>query len=137
MIASGVWAGTSIPNIVSDSWLGKPASAKVGTSGSAGARFGVVTASARSIPSLTCGTAGVSAVKAIKYAGKVRCRNPNSRIRDDKSAPVVTLRPELNSNLSSLGRILDGVFERVAEHLPEPEAVASDFNWLDIFHDQA
>src|SRR5262249_22580765 len=62
---AGVCAGTRIPNIVSDSWSGKPASAKVGTSGSAGERFGVVTASPRSHPSLTCGTAGVSAVKAM------------------------------------------------------------------------
>src|SRR5262249_31280414 len=78
----------------------------------------------------------VYAVKAIKDAGKLRCRNPYSRIRDGKSALLIPLRAELNSDLSSFGCVLDGVFERVAEHLPEPEAVTSDFNWLDIFHDQ-
>ena len=64
-MGGGVWAGTATPDIVSNSWPGRPASAIVITSGSAGERFGVVTANARNFPSLTCGTAGVSTVKAI------------------------------------------------------------------------
>src|SRR5690349_2657897 len=44
---------------------GYPASVMLGTSGSAGDRILLVTASARSLPSLMCGTAGGSDVNAI------------------------------------------------------------------------
>ena len=45
--------------------LGTPASAMVGTSGSAPTRFSAITASARTLPSLAAVIAGGSAVKAI------------------------------------------------------------------------
>src|SRR5262245_35990103 len=65
VIGSGVPVGASNPCIVSDSWSGKPASASVGASGSAGDRVPVVTASARNLPSCTCGTTGVSTTNAM------------------------------------------------------------------------
>src|SRR5262245_54935516 len=65
-MALGVPAGTRTPCMVSASCSGRPASAKVGTSGKSGDRFGVVTANARSLPSLTCGTTGVTTVKAMR-----------------------------------------------------------------------
>jgi hypothetical protein len=51
--------------MVSESWPGSPASAIVGTSGRAGERLALVTASARNMPSFTWGAAGGRAVKAI------------------------------------------------------------------------
>ena len=54
-IAFGVPFGAKMPWMVSDSWPLMPASAMVGTSGSAFERFLVVTASARSLPvSMSC-----------------------------------------------------------------------------------
>jgi hypothetical protein len=43
--------------MISDSWSGAPASASVGTSGSAGERRAAVTASARTVPCLMCAAA--------------------------------------------------------------------------------
>src|SRR5258706_14823191 len=55
----GVPAGARIPYQVVTSKFGSPASAAVGTSGSAGARCGATRARARSFPALMCGaTAG-------------------------------------------------------------------------------
>src|SRR4029453_15257097 len=51
-------AGASTPNHDEASKPGNPASATVGTSGSAGARVLEVTASARSLPALICGSDG-------------------------------------------------------------------------------
>src|SRR5690348_5607633 len=52
----GVPLGTNTPCMVSDSWPVMPASAMVGTSGSALERFLVVTASALSLPVwISCG----------------------------------------------------------------------------------
>ena len=53
----GVPAGNTQPCSPSDSIL-NPASAIVGTSGSEGERFAVVTASARTLPLRICGIAG-------------------------------------------------------------------------------
>src|SRR4051794_29171223 len=50
--------GTRMPCGVSPSWSGTPASAMVGTSGTATLRLALVTASARILPSLICGAAG-------------------------------------------------------------------------------
>src|SRR5262245_18251533 len=61
----GVAAGTTMPVSVSPSWPGMPASAAVCTSGSAGTRWALSTASARSFPSLMLVMAGGSAVNAI------------------------------------------------------------------------
>ena len=49
----------------SDSWPGAPASANVGTSGNSGAREPLVTASARSLPSLMSAAADGKALNAI------------------------------------------------------------------------
>ena len=57
MIAFGVAAGATTPMINSASRLLKPLSVMVGTSGTIGERFALVTASARSLPALTCWTA--------------------------------------------------------------------------------
>src|SRR6266699_2639308 len=65
MISLGVRAGTITANHASPSMSGYPASAIVGTSGSACNRVLLATASARSLPSLTCGTTGGGVVKAI------------------------------------------------------------------------
>src|SRR4029453_17843883 len=51
-------AGASTPNHDEASKPGRPASATVGTSGSAGARVADVTASGRSFPALICGSDG-------------------------------------------------------------------------------
>src|SRR5262245_46621289 len=58
MMSRDVPAGTNTPIHASPLMSGKPASAKVGTSGSAGERVLPDTASARSLPSLTNGAAG-------------------------------------------------------------------------------
>src|SRR5258708_38463390 len=63
MISFGVPAGTSTPSKVSASWPGNPASAIVGTSGSAEERSALKTASPRRLPSLVCGTAGARTAK--------------------------------------------------------------------------
>ena len=60
-MAFGVPAGANIPNQAICSAAGSPASATVGTSGSAGMRFGVVTAITRTRPSFTIGTAAGAA----------------------------------------------------------------------------
>ena len=60
-MAFGVPAGANIANQAICSAAGSPASATVGTSGSAGMRFGVVTAIARTRPSFTIGTAAGAA----------------------------------------------------------------------------
>ena len=65
MISFGVPAGATMPVSVSLSSPGTPASAMVGTSGSAGERWALITASARSLPSLMVLMAGGSAVNAI------------------------------------------------------------------------
>jgi hypothetical protein len=57
-MAAGVPAGARTPNHDYASYPGSPASAIVGTSGSAGARARDVTASARSLPALICGSDG-------------------------------------------------------------------------------
>ncbi len=51
-IACGVFAGTTKPYHACDSYPGTPASATVGSCGRSFERRGVVTASARSLPSL-------------------------------------------------------------------------------------
>jgi len=53
----GVPAGTTTPCMNAASRPDTPASAKVGTSGSRDDRFPLVTASARNLPAVTCGTA--------------------------------------------------------------------------------
>ena len=58
MTAAGVVAGASKPNQESDSYLGNPASANVGTSGSNCVRFASATASALSFPDLIGPMAG-------------------------------------------------------------------------------
>src|SRR4051794_11710042 len=65
IISFGVPAGTMNANHPSPSISGYPASAIVGTSGSAGDRLGLVTAKPRSLPSFIWGTAGGSDVNAI------------------------------------------------------------------------
>src|SRR5215472_1825930 len=65
MMSLGVPAGANRPLMVSASWSGTPASAMVGTSGSAAERFAAVTASARRLPSLMLAIAGGNAVNAI------------------------------------------------------------------------
>src|SRR5438477_1709844 len=65
MISGGVPAGTSRPVRVSDSRSGTPASIAFGTSGMAGWRLAVSTASARNVPSLMLPIEGGSAVSAI------------------------------------------------------------------------
>ena len=62
MMSFGVPAGASTPCMVSDSWPSTPASAMVGTSGSAGERLVEVTASPRRLPPVTCGAVGGKAV---------------------------------------------------------------------------
>ena len=57
-ISLGVAAGARIPNHATVSYPGNPDSATVGTSGNRGERLRVVTASARSLPAFTKGTAG-------------------------------------------------------------------------------
>jgi hypothetical protein len=64
-MSSGVPAGASKPLMVSASWSGMPASAMVGTSGSAAERLAAVTARPRKLPSLMLAIAGGSAVNAI------------------------------------------------------------------------
>ena len=64
-IGFGVPAGATSPFKSSDSWPGKPDSVVVGTSGKSGERLALVTASARSLPSLIRAAAGGSAMKAI------------------------------------------------------------------------
>src|SRR5580704_970391 len=64
MISCGVPIGTTTPVSVSDSWSGTPASAMVGTSGSAADRLTLSTASPRNLPSRMLAMAGGSAVKA-------------------------------------------------------------------------
>src|SRR6266403_663556 len=64
IISFGVPAGTSTPSKVSASWPGNPASAIVGTSGSAEERSALKTASPRRLPSLMCDTAGARTTKA-------------------------------------------------------------------------
>ena len=64
MMAAGVPAGASRPYQASSVNPGFIASAMVGTSGNCALRFGPVTASARSLPALTCGSAICSAGKA-------------------------------------------------------------------------
>ena len=61
----GVAAGASTPNQVPMSKPFRPASSSVGTSGSADERLAVVTASARSLPALMCGSTGVIVSKDI------------------------------------------------------------------------
>ena len=61
----GVPAGATMPWKKSDSCPGAPASAKVGTSGNSGARSPLVTASARSLPSLISAAAEGKALNAI------------------------------------------------------------------------
>src|SRR5258708_4748059 len=61
MMSFGVPIGTTTAAQVAPSTSGKPASAMVGVSGSACARVFDATASARSLPSLTIGTAGAIA----------------------------------------------------------------------------
>ena len=61
--AAGVPAGTNTPHHGSIAMSGKPASIKVGTSGSARVRFDPVTARARTRPSLTCPTAQLVSVE--------------------------------------------------------------------------
>lgn len=58
MISAGAPAGTTTTNHDSPATSGYPASVMVGTSGKACDRDLVVTASARSVPSRTMGTAG-------------------------------------------------------------------------------
>jgi hypothetical protein len=64
MISRGVPAGAQIPCGASCSWSGTPLSAIVGTSGRIEIRFPLVTASARSSPSLICAAAAGNAEKA-------------------------------------------------------------------------
>ncbi|MNS52612.1 hypothetical protein D3C72_853330 [compost metagenome] len=59
----GVAAGARMPNHVPISKPFRPASSMVGTSGSTLERLAVVTASARSLPALMCGSTGVSVSK--------------------------------------------------------------------------
>ena len=56
MIGSGVPAGAAMPSHPMYSKPGRPDSATVGISGSASSRVGLVTASARILPALTCGS---------------------------------------------------------------------------------
>ena len=63
-MACGVPAGATMPVSVSASWSGTPASAMVGTSGSAATRSFAITASARTLPSFAAVIAGGSAVNA-------------------------------------------------------------------------
>src|SRR6516165_8175856 len=65
MISFGVPAGATIPVSVSLSRSGTPASPLVGTSGNAGERLLLSTASPRSLPSLILDMAGGNAVKAM------------------------------------------------------------------------
>ena len=65
MMPVGVPAGATMPVNVSLSRSGTPASVLVGTSGNAGERLTLSTASARNFPSLTLDMAGGSAVNAI------------------------------------------------------------------------
>src|SRR5450432_3964037 len=57
-ISFGVAAGARMPNQATVSYPGKPDSCTVGTSGSSGERVRVVTASGRSLPAFTSGSAG-------------------------------------------------------------------------------
>src|SRR3979409_1577064 len=65
MTSLGAPFGTRMPCGVSPSWSGTPASAIVGTSGTATLRLALVTASARILPSLIWGAAGGIEEKAI------------------------------------------------------------------------
>src|SRR5688572_27321756 len=56
MTCGGVAAGASTPYHVVNEYPGTPASATVGTSGTTDERFALVTASARTLPDLMCGT---------------------------------------------------------------------------------
>ena len=58
-ISCGSAAGPKMPYHEVTSKPGSPVSATVGTSGSAGERVAVVTASGRSLPALMCGSTGV------------------------------------------------------------------------------
>ena len=61
---SGVPAGTKTANQAVTSTFGRPASVKVGTSGSCGSRCAEVTPSARILPPLTCAAAKAVLTKA-------------------------------------------------------------------------
>src|SRR5262245_13213316 len=65
MTSRGVPAGTTTPCQLSPAMPGKPASAVVGTSGSDRERALLVTASPRSLPSITCCAAGDGEAKEI------------------------------------------------------------------------
>src|SRR5262245_24404450 len=65
IISLGVRAGTSTPTQPSPSTSGQPASAMVGASGSPRDRLLLRIASARNLPSLTCGSADATAPKEI------------------------------------------------------------------------
>src|SRR5215470_1732337 len=65
MMSFGVPAGTRTPTQLSPSISPWPASVMVGTSGRLGERVLLVTASARNLPALICGTAGVRALNPI------------------------------------------------------------------------
>src|SRR4029453_15057341 len=65
MMSLGVPAGATMPVRVSLSRSGMPASALVGTSGSAGERLALSTASPRNLPSLILAMAGGSAGSAL------------------------------------------------------------------------
>lgn len=80
-VSGGVPAGASTPNQVPMSKPFKPASSSVGTSGSAPERLPVVTASARSLPALMCGSTGVTVSKLIRIC-------PPSRSDDSGPLPL-------------------------------------------------
>ena len=61
-IGGGVPAGATRPITSSVSWPARPLSAMVGTSGAMGERCALVTANARSVPSLMKGVAGGSPI---------------------------------------------------------------------------
>src|SRR5215831_11023269 len=68
VISLGVPAGASSASQSSHSMSPWPASAMVGTSGSTSIRLPLITASARSLPSLTCGAAVAALVKPMGVA---------------------------------------------------------------------
>ena len=90
--AFGVFTGTKKPVHTVDDRLGKPASATVGTWGTAAERCGVVTARPLSLPDVTNGTAGGSvttdssvlkpeAVELVAKLGDIIAKYPEDRVK--------------------------------------------------------
>jgi hypothetical protein len=80
-MSGGVPAGTITPNQVVRSNPGSPDSAMVGSSGTAGERASVVTASARSLPALTLGSA-------LARLSNINCTCPESKSAIAGAAPL-------------------------------------------------